>query len=212
MAAGNHAASIEHSIEDMHGKGQLWVLAKMETRLTGKLPPGPLEVATWASRTRGARAYRDFRVRDGDGRVAGEAATSWLILDQKSRRPQRLTQGVIDLCVETQLLDWQLNEEAINAPDKAEAEWGHEVGWYDLDANGHVNNVRYIEWSLNAAMVRVDPEAELRAFLIHFLDEAHQGERVAASVCKEKGAVWLHAVRTAGGTALAVARSVWERR
>ena len=51
----------------------------------------------------------------------------------------------------------------------------------DLDIIGHVNNVKYLEWCIDAALTSSTQNCEIREFEINFLKEALLGDEIEIS-------------------------------
>ena len=54
----------------------------------------------------------------------------------------------------------------------------HQVVFSDLDIVGHVNNVKYLEWCIDAAIASHDPDREIREVEINFSHEALFGDQI----------------------------------
>ncbi len=97
-------------------------------------------------------ADREFRLRAEDGTVLAEGRSNWLLVDTIRRRPIRIP--------EDQLEKFPATEEAaafiaiedvpsIGIPEGAVPETVRS-SYSDIDTNGHVNNIRYIQWALDS--------------------------------------------------------------
>lgn len=97
-------------------------------------------------------ADREFRMCDEDGTVLAEARSNWLLVDTVRRRPIRIP--------DDQLEKFPATEESksfiaigdvpvIDVPDGA-VQQAVRASYSDIDTNGHVNNIRYIEWALDS--------------------------------------------------------------
>ncbi len=61
----------------------------------------------------------------------------------------------------------------------------HTVVFSDLDIVGHVNNVKYMEWCIDASLSEVDIDRAIGEFEINFLHEALLGNHVEISASDE---------------------------
>lgn len=151
-AAGEHAAALGAGIEALRAEGRAWMLVQLGLRAARWPGAGEeVEVRTWPSRrTAGARAWREFELLDGNGRILAEAASVWLIVDLARRRPVRLPRFLHELPFperDTSVVFEDLPEPA--PPPSRCASWRVEPA--HLDVNEHVNNVTWIEWAEEAA-------------------------------------------------------------
>jgi acyl-ACP thioesterase len=127
--------------------GQVWVLSRLSVVVDRR--PGYCETVTVRTWPRGGEklfAIRDFDIRDKDDIPVVAARSGWLIVDLEKRRPVR-PQFVMDNLPQnegTNALDWgplSLTERP-NLQKVSE----RKALYTDVDYNGHVNNVRYIQW------------------------------------------------------------------
>ncbi len=151
-AAGEHAAMLGVGMEALRKEGRAWMLAQFGLRMVRWPEAGEeVEVRTWPSRrTAGARAWREFELLDGAGRLVAEAASVWLIVDLQRRRPVRLPRFLHELPFPAR--DTAIEFVALPAPPpppSRSASWRVEPA--HLDINEHVNNVTWIEWAEEAA-------------------------------------------------------------
>lgn len=190
----------------------MWVLSRLAARFSHQPLLGEeLTVETWGSnRLGGLRAYRDFRMLDATGQTIGEASSMWLILDPATRRPVKLPASVLLF----RHPEWKTPEPVDALKLEPPRDNGHaerfRVGWRDLDVNRHANNVRYLEWMLEALPERIHAEGDLVAFDIQFAGEAQRGQEiVSVADATEGGDQFRHSLRSADGNLIALARTEW---
>ncbi len=199
------------ALSDLRAAGRMWVLTRLAVRFTSLPRLGDdVAVETWGSNRIGAaRAYRDFRMFDAGGRIIAEASSAWLILDTATRRPVRLPPEVLRFRHPERRTETPVDAEPLEAPERADAEERVRVFWRDLDTNSHANNVCYLDWALETVPVKLRAEGALAALDIQFLNEAFLGQEVVATADHD-GLCYRHALRTAEGTLLALARTEWQ--
>lgn len=90
-SAWNHAKGTYYGYDELSSRKQMWVLVKMQIRIA-RLPLWGEEVTieTWGKRVERLYALRDFNVSSVGGTKAVSAASSWLVLDKHTGRPQRI--------------------------------------------------------------------------------------------------------------------------
>jgi medium-chain acyl-[acyl-carrier-protein] hydrolase len=203
-AAFSHTDSLGISIIQVRETQRMWVLNRFALRVSTLPRIGEeVTVQTWASdRTGGIRAYRDFRVLDGAGKTIAEAASLWLLLDLKSRRPVRLPDSVLSIREPERVHAEPVDATPLPVPASVVHEDHFKVRWSDLDENGHANNIRYIEWILASKR-----EGRLTGFDIQFLNEALLGDPVVALCEQLSDTQFRHSLTGPDGRTLAVAES-----
>jgi len=163
------------------------------TRLRLVVSPNPprwgqrVAIRTWFDAEGKAGARRDWEVLDAEtGEVLASATSTWILLDMVKRRLARVPQGTRDFNAPYFFDDVARGRggAARKVPDaKSGAECATrtvEVAWSDNDANGHVNNARFVRWAVDCI-----PESPFGQSLsmveVEFVSEAMFGE--ALEVC-----------------------------
>ncbi len=176
----HHANQLGFGYNQMKERRTLWMLSRMKIRML-KLPVwnDTTVVETWPSGIDKLFALRDFRVTDISGELLGVATTCWLIVDMNTHRPirpgvelERFSKIVFGDPV------FESNLEKIVVPDAHGFLGKHKVVFSDVDIVGHVNNVKYMEWSIDAVMPAGLTDRAIGEFEINFLHEALMGNHV----------------------------------
>jgi acyl-ACP thioesterase len=188
-AAAEHAAILGVGVEQLHGRGLTWVLARL--RLEAARYPGPGEavlVRTWPATREALTSCREFEVADGAGAVVARATTSWVVIDLARRRPVRLAGLLPEYPLSgRRAVDDPFDALPATAADAAEAE-RFVVRRSDLDVNRHVNNAVYVRWAVDAAPPELVETARLATLEVAFRAEAVAGDAVLARCSPEPGA------------------------
>lgn len=136
-----------------------------------ELPRSKQEITliTWPSRHDGLRAYRDFEIRDTDGRLLVRATSQWVLINLTTRRLLRLTDG---------LENWgSIDERAwditFNKAPKFDATKNHVVKcrFDDVDVNQHINNAVYAVWATESVGFEFRNTHNLSGIEIYFEHE-----------------------------------------
>lgn len=165
-----------------------WVLARMWYRLDRPLHWNEeLTVKTWHRGGKGAAMYRDFDLFSG-GEQIGEAVSTWALADLDTHKLKRisevgefqLTTGG-DLCKTITLKRDRMPEEMALAEHRL-------MHYSDCDVNGHVNNVRYADFSCDAVgMEKIGKGKFISAFHISYLKECLPGEMITLYAGEQDG-------------------------
>jgi medium-chain acyl-[acyl-carrier-protein] hydrolase len=211
-AANSQTAELGLSISQVREAGRMWVLTRFALTVFALPKMGDqVTVETWASdRTAGVRAYRDFRMFDADGHVLAEAATLWLLLDLGTRRLVRLPDSVLQIRHPGRVGAQAVDSVLLVAPATSGVPEEFKIRWSDLDENNHANNLRYIEWVMDAVPFETRRDAVPVSLDIQFQNEGRLGETVL-SATEASGDVFLHSLTAGDGRVLGVARTVWRR-
>jgi len=207
-----HANRLGFGYRDLKKNRTLWVLSRMRIRMN-RYPVWDevVTVETWHRGMEKLFGMRDFRVRDQQGRVLGVAGSAWLIVDMDTRRPIRPDSSLMQSNRGTEaVFDQPLQKiEPVEFPEPMTV---RSVVHSDLDIVGHVNNVKYIEWCIDAACVNLEEPSMIREFEINYLHEALPGERIGiAKQVNEGGDLYFSARKENGGNEIFRARLTFDQ-
>jgi acyl-ACP thioesterase len=178
-AAISHAENLKVGREDMARAKQGWVLSRISVVVERR--PKYREIITVRTWPRGGEkifAMRDFDIHGSDGSPAVSARSGWIIVDIEKRRPLR-PQSIMDGLPQNEgqnaLTFGPVSLEERGSLQKA----GERKAFYtDVDYNGHVNNVRYIQWIEDILEMQLLEKAEKMRFDINYMSEVLSGETV----------------------------------
>lgn len=220
--ASRHADALGFGYHDLETSGHAWLLARLHLRMD-RLPGygDSVLVRTWPSGNERLTATRDFLVIDpgaGPDGVTGRGTSAWVAMNRRTHRPDP----------PAEVLDGRLipdMERALVFPSKSVirlADGEHETGITarraDVDINGHVNNVRYAEFCLEAVPEEWEATRLCVGLDIQFRSESYAGDAyVSACAVAEPDAdgaqTLLHRLtRTADQREIVRMRSWWRPR
>ena len=216
----HHANELGFGYDQMKERRTLWMLSRMKIQML-RYPAwnDKVVVETWPSGIDKVFALRDFRIYDSRGEVLGIATTYWLIVHLDTHRPIR-PGTELDRYSNIEYGDpvFDSKLEKISLPGDVSPLGQHRVVFSDLDIVGHVNNVKYIEWSIDASMPKDSLDRAIDVFEINFKHEALLGNQVMISGINEpddteNGEIihTLEATREEDGKELIRARIKWKQ-
>lgn len=184
-AAGNHAAVLGFGMGELREENRAWVLHRLQLRVLRFPRRGErVTVRTWPSGGDGLRAWRDFRVNGEKGRTLAVALSHWLMIDLQRRRPVRIPATVMRYAEESEEEGHVLPLPEERLPERSGGEdeaLPFRVRREDLDLNDHVNNVRYLEWMLEAVgATEAERDRQPEEMDVEFHAECRYGEAVKA--------------------------------
>ena len=205
----HHASELGLGYDDMKSRKTTWVLSRMRIHIK-RYPVWNerITMETWPSGAEKLFALRDFRVLDSRGEMIGWASTAWLILDidtHKLIRPKEMIDRFRLIIQDSQVFDRPLVR--IEIPGKPGHLSEHRVLFSDLDIVGHVNNVKYMEWCLDAAISDDSAQWDICELEINFNHEALFGDLIRLGGSEdEQGNSCFIAVREGDGQEIFRAR------
>ena len=202
-----HAEALGFSKSNFAAKGAniSWVLTRMRVKMV-RYPrwEEKVTVLTYPRGVRRITAGRDFILRVGE-ETLGVATSEWMIIDLATRKIVPVPDFVNSLSNDERepalgedpftRMRWSCRETAGESIFRARRG--------DIDLNGHVNNVHYVEWLVETLPAASGP---IRDFEIAFKSETMAGDEVHADAVEVEPGVWAAHVAASDGRDHAVAR------
>ena len=157
-----------------------WVLSRLAIEME-EMPAqyDRFTIETWVESAMKFFTSRNFCVSDGNGRIYGYGRSIWARIDTETRQPSdifSIDNGAIN--------DWIVDDRPcpiaqggrVKMSGNDELVRTLEVNYNDIDINGHVNSVKYIEHVLDLWDIAWYREHRLKRFEIAYVAETHQGD------------------------------------
>ncbi|KAG0625855.1 hypothetical protein M758_2G084700 [Ceratodon purpureus] len=198
-----------------------------------------LEVDTWYC-TEGRNAVRrDWTVKDVEtGEIIAMATSTWVLMNMDTKAMVRINDQIRSEFAPwaRDPPKWALSEDRIKASSgripkiNGDAEFsktGLSPTERDLDMNQHVNNVKYISWTMESLPFEFRESHEIRKITLEYRREAQKGDSVESRAKAEPliadGATFagyteepseerfVHVIRNQDGQEINKGRTVWAR-
>ena len=204
------AMSFSKSNFEAAGENISWVLTHLKVRMSRFPKWGEtVSILTFPRGGRRIVAYRDFMLTGENGDELGRATSEWMIIDLSTRKLVAIPDGVFAAAntvrepvfgdEPTAKLRWDCRETTADAL-VFRARRG------DIDLNGHVNNVHYVEWLMEG---RPDSAGSCRELDIVFKSETLAGEEVRVESVETEPGVFLHRVYAPDGRDHVIGRTAF---
>lgn len=177
-AANVNATTLGFGYDEMISNNTAWVLSRINVKFINT-PKWRDEVnlKTWHKGISKLFYLRDFILSDKEGNPMILATTSWLIIDMNTRRLVRNS----DLALSDTAMDaiaTPADKVVIPVDIEPELVRKHPVTWSEIDTNGHVNNVKYVVWAIDAVEQETIKEKPLKELLVNYDAEVMPGDLV----------------------------------
>lgn len=160
----------------------IWVLLKYD--ITIYEYPKFRDTITVDTKVLGSKkfyGYRQNTIRNSEGKVIGEVFSTAILIDFEKRRPMRISS--------TQSEIYGLNGELAEVPtlddlpkiQKEDYTKDYPVRYSDIDSNGHVNNVKYMEMAMDTLPRFILNEYKLFNIKVLFKKETTDGDTLYIS-------------------------------
>jgi len=175
-SAWNHAEHLELGYSHLIDKNLAWVMARLKLRIHS-FPSWHTRITleTWPTALDKLFAYRDFRIRSQDNSVLALGTTTWLVIDVNTRRPRR-TSSYFHLEHDDQEQALGHFADKVAPVESCDSTSERKVTFSHLDVNGHVNNVKYLEYVIDNYSYDFLNAHHLYELEMNFLNEALLGD------------------------------------
>lgn len=109
-----------------------------------------LTVKTWPRVFDKLYSFRDFEVYDKEGNLVAIGASKWFPIDTETKKIRKITSEISDPYgepVEKSVFDEPFKDK-MTVPEDLKLNFNYTIQRRDIDTNGHVNNLHYIDYAL----------------------------------------------------------------
>ncbi len=208
--AWEHANLLGFGYHRLKKDNQFWVLSRLHVKIKRRPQwTEPFTLETWSRGTDGFYGYRDFNFADNDGNNIIQATSSWLILDQSTKKIVRLNK--FKEFPEYYESVFGTNPARIKPPQSEEKLQYSPVLFNEIDINQHFNTGRYIERIIDSYSFNFHESHDIAELEVNFLKEGMPDDKLAVRKQKiEKLTHICSVTRESDNSDLVVARVVWK--
>lgn len=199
--AGFHATDRGFGIATLNEDNYTWVLSRLAIELE-EMPYQyeKFTVQTWVENVYRLFTDRNFALLDKDGRKIGYARSVWAMINLNTRKPADL------LALHGgSIVDYVCDEPCpIGKPSRIKVASCEPAAtltakYSDIDINGHVNSIRYIEHILDLFPIEKYRAKRIRRFEMAYVAESYYGDELSFFMDDAGEDVYQVEVRKNGG-------------
>ncbi|MDR2886396.1 MAG: hypothetical protein LBV26_00075 [Bacteroidales bacterium] len=212
--ASDHAEILGFGRNDLMKCNHFWALSRMYAEIA-EWPAWEesIIVKTYPNGTDKLFALRNYEVSYPDGRHIAFATSSWLILDQATRKIQRPEAALSYFNRHS-----EVQESPLRYASKLEAAGGEAVNSdtfrvriSDLDVNLHTNNVKYLQWINDSYDIDFVKQNTVYSTEINYLSESFYNDEVFLQARAGNNGYYSHSVIRSDGRELCRVRLGWKQ-
>ncbi len=176
--ANRHAAGHGFGFEQTKGVAHTWVLSRLTIEMQEMPRTGEAYVIkTWVNRIYRQFTDRLFSIETPEGKVLGSVHSIWALIDVETRVPADL-EALPNDGFRAALVDVPSPIVPLRRVRMAEEKPAFTVPslYSDLDINGHVNSIRYIQHVLNVFPAEVHKARAVKRIEVAYCLETYFGE------------------------------------
>lgn len=184
-----HSDSVGQGIGDLMQRQLAWLLISWHIQIY-RYPEYAEELTarTWATKFVHSYGYRDFDLLDQGGNVVAKASSIWILYDAASGKMQRVSPQIAatyspeDRPVFSDEEPWK-----IRFSKEYSICYDVKIARSFLDTNNHVNNVRYLDFILDA----IPDSRRIHSLRINYKKQAVYGDIVHVCQCADDPAIFI---------------------
>lgn len=209
-----HSESVGDTIPKLIENNMVWVFYKYDIKV--KRYPNyreKVKVETFAMSFNKFYAHRGYRVIAEDGEVIAEAVSLFFLINIKRRRPMRIPDREIELYGAEGLVGKEIDMDKIPEVEREDVITEFNIRYSDIDSNGHVNNVKYMEWAIESVPQDIVKDHELKRIRVDFDKETTYGNKVTIAtdiIQREDKIITIHSIRENNDKELTKLQIEWE--
>ena len=176
-----YAAERGFDVVEQGGEHYTWVLSRLAIELED-LPSchESFSIQTWVENVYRLFTDRNFAILDKEGKAVGYARSVWAMISMETRKPADLLTlhggGITDYVCD--------KECPISKPGRIKVAEKAPVSEYrarysDIDINGHVNSIKYIEHILDLFPIELFEKRRIKRFEMAYVAESYYGDTLS---------------------------------
>lgn len=179
LAGNGFGATREMSLRKL-----IWVVTRIHVQVEKYSSWGDvIEIDTWVDAAGKNGMRRDWIIRDyKTQKIITRATSTWVIMNRETRRlskiPAQVKQEVVPFYLSRAAISTAYNDsekiDKLTDDTAKRIRSGLAPRWSDMDANQHVNNVKYIGWILESVPINVLEEYDLTSMTLEYRRECRQ--------------------------------------
>lgn len=178
--AGAHSSKAGYGLNDIPQTHVTWLLLDWKVKMFSHPSYNEeLTINTWPRSLEKFYSYRDFEIFDNQNNLVAIASSKWLLINTEKQKIERVTPEIVNAfgLENKKVFDKNLNEKP-TVPSDLSLNFTYAIQRRDIDTNGHVNNLHYIDFALETLPEDVYNATEFNNIEIHYKKEIKYGEKI----------------------------------
>lgn len=190
--------------------GASWVIIRKDLNIYRMPKLGEtIRIVTYPAGIKRVFAYRDFWAIDSKGNTLAYAGSSWTLMNLDTRKMSPIPKTMYDIQEVDPGQRLPVPGLRLSLSQELREAYTYQVGHYDLDWNGHVNNVSTARLLLQGVPTEVFNGGQLSTFRYQVKAEVLPNQQLSILIGKE-GEEYHHQLVDNKGNVLAMAISTWK--
>ena len=152
-AAIGHSEQAGYGVNNIENTQIAWLLLDWKVQIISYPHSNQfITVKTWPRVFDKLYSYRDFEVYDEENNLVAIASSKWFAIDTESKKIRKLTPEITNAYGEpvTKSVFDDPFKRKVTVPENLKLHFSYTTQRRDIDTNGHVNNLNYIDYALES--------------------------------------------------------------
>lgn len=178
--ATHHSDLAGYGPNDILRTGVTWVLLDWKVEVIKRPKYGDkLDVETWGRTMKKVYTYRDFKMKDETGKVCVIGTSKWVLIDINTGKITKITDEVEEKYEPEEDNVFNIEElDKLSMPEEYSKELEYTVARRDIDLNGHMHNLYYLDLAYEVLPEEVYEQRPFDNFRIQYKREVKYGDNV----------------------------------
>ncbi len=181
-AADFHSNDRGYGVNYLNSVNKTWVLSRLSVELD-KIPAiyEDFVVETWIDSVMRYFTNRNFKITNKDGYVYGYGKSIWAMIDTTTRQPVdilKTSNETISEYLEADYANPIKKSSRVRLDDDLKLQQSILTTYSDIDINGHVNSIKYIEHILDLFPIEYYKRYRIKKFDIAYIMESHNNDKL----------------------------------
>lgn len=171
--------SLGETIDELTARNCAWVFYKYDIKI--KRYPKYRDIITVQTEPTAFNkfyAFRGYKIMDKDNNVIVEATALFFLINIEKRRPTRISEEQMNAYTGGEILPKGVDMGEVRDFNEEDFSKEFSIRYSDIDSNGHVNNVKYMEWAIESVPEEVIKDYKLKRIKVVFVKETVYGDKV----------------------------------
>ena len=178
--AGQHSSLAGYGLNDIPKTHVTWLLLDWKVKMFAHPKYNDeITIRTWPRVLKKFYSYRDFEVYDSQNNKIAIASSKWLLINTDTKKIEKISNQLVEdfgIC-EDHVFHEEINEKP-RVPDNLSLNFIYTIQRRDIDTNGHVNNLHYIDYALEALPEDIYNANEFNNIEIHYKKEIKYKDKI----------------------------------
>ena len=178
-AAIGHSEIAGYGVNDIPNTHLAWLLLNWKVQILSYPRSNELiTINTWPRIFDKLYSYRDFEVFDSSNNLIAVASSKWFAIDTETKKIRKLTPEISEAYgnqVSKSVFDEPFKEK-LKLPEDLKLNFKYQIQRRDIDTNGHVNNLNYIDYALESLDEKVYDTTTFNNLIIEYKKEIKPNE------------------------------------